>query len=710
MQKLTTRRASQAAALAFAIALVAMACALMCPGRAFAADASAKQVAHALDYDGKTVATYTSAADAVKDCIVDLDNQKNRILVMDADWGLAEPIKVTDSMFLTIDMNGHKIAGNGKDYVFRLCEHSKLTLKSSSAPVDFSFTGYWDDGSEKNCIVSSGGMVTGGNSSDCGGIAMDADSALALDNVAIAGNKGGDVGGIRTKGNCGIYMSNGATIQGNGGYAGGVRIKGEDTSIYMDNASISDNYATMYGGGIYSDADATRIFMTNRSTIYNNKAKCAGGGILFNHTYFHLESSDGTGSISDNKTVVKEGDSTIPDKGKVWNIRYGGGAIFVRGGFPGQHEGTIKGLTISGNKSSVSAGAIYVDEAYTRISECTIKGNSAAKCGGGVYVGEKECSLTNCTITGNFCNTDGGNYEGGGVYVNFNKDITLSKKCVITDNTRGRGGSADDLFLGTATAAQSYILGGAEEGSSVGIRTGSTDKTQMIGKNISTYADGIYFMDLDEYRVTHGSDHNGDLWQRKVDPVAQLDITVKAPKTDEKFPAKATLSWDGGGSKEVAITWYDANNDTEVSGTAQHDGKYYFKLSTPEDLDSGLTLSTSLTTDGVQLYVKDNKWNAGINYAHVDDSHVLSVTSGIIEAADPEVYGGDDGDASGDSGSTSGTSGSEPAETEQVSAVGSGASLVQTGDSLPMGMLAIAAAGVLASMAVGAFVLRRSRR
>ena len=714
MRKLAINNGLQAIALAFAIALVAMACALLCPGRAFAADA----VAHVVDYNGKDVGTYTSIDDAVKAGTFNADDQHTKTIVMDADWSVSKALTVADNMALIIDMNGHKISLDGKDSVFRLGKGSKLTLKSSKS-ADFSFSGYNLSGDQANCKITSGGLVTGGYVSNSGaGINMGSNSSLTLDGVAVAGNNGngsGAAGGIRTEGDCDIVMRNGATIQYNRGSTGGITVQNEDndkgTSITMDNASISNNFGYRYGGGIYSNADATKISMTNGSTISSNVGDLAGAGVYFNYGRFSLESSDNTGSIKNNKTNEPD-DGTITLDGEGAADDRGGAAVYVDGASQKDRRGTIKGLTISGNTSAVSGGAVYVNAAYTSISDCSITGNTAARSGGGVCVKGSDFSLSNCTITGNVCNTAGDNYEGGGVYVDNDYDITLSGKCTITGNTRGQNGSSDDLFLDSGWSSQAYILGGVDAGSSVGIRTGNTDKSQMVGKNISTYADGTYFMDLEEYRITHGSDHDGDLWQRRVDPATHISLEVKTPRTDYELPTTAVLYWGVGGSKEVPITWYDESGNKVTK--AQHEGKYYFKLNTSEDLDCGLTFPNSIQTSDVELVTKVGLESQEVKDAHIDSNHCLDVTSNIIQAVDPKGIGGEDG-MEKVNGKTSGAVDSSAADAsssaaEQVSAAGSRAVLVQTGDPLPMGVFAIVAAGALVSVAVGAFALRRSRR
>ena len=729
MQKLATRRGSQAFALVAAIALIAVAIAFACPGRAFAA----KSVAHLVDEGGDTVETYATIADAIKGATLDMDSQYSRTLVMDGDWNTTEVLTVTDSKALTIDMNGHKVTGNGKDAVFRLYENSKLTLKSTSK-ASFSFKGYsGDNGEEADCNLTTGGLVTGGSSLYAGGIRMDAESTLTLDGVAVAGNRGTSAGGVYALANCSINMYNGASVCNNTGQAGGMYVAGPDTNdetrIVMSESSICDNYASKYGGGIYSYVDATRIFMSNGSSISNNTAKYAGGGIFFSYTYFHLESVDNSASVANNKTTT-EGDDN--------KTKCGGGGIYIDSASLKKHLGTIKGITISGNSTVGNGGGIGVCQPNTTISNCTIESNTANGHGGGIDVQQENTTISNCTIKNNTANGQGGgvrlmdsdstidgceiignvcdavdkNYEGGGVYIDSAYDVTLSGKCTISGNTRGKGGSADDLFLDTGLTTQGHILGGVDEGSSVGVRTGDTGSSCMVGWKISRYTAGTYFMDLDNYRITHGTDLDGDLWQRKVSPFSNFTVTVKKPVTDEKLAATATLSWGESGSKEVGITWYDENGNKVTK--AQHGQSYYFTLNTPEDLDCGLTFDGSIQTSNVKLIMKDGSESAGIKDAHLDSGYYLDITSNLIQTVDPKSVGGDDGmekandKTSGASVSTSGADTSNVA-TEQAFAAGSGSVLVQTGDPLPMGVFAIVAAGALASVAAGAFALRRRR-
>ena len=421
------------------------------------------------------------------------------VIYLNRDWQVSGSLQVADSKTLSINMNGHKITGDGTGAVFIEHEHSSLSL-SSDTPTTFSYTGYNTDGSKGDCSVTSGGLVTGG----IRGVALENDSNLTLSNVAVAGNRDDFGGGVSLNQDCSLIMNRGATITHNcARLGGGVYIcdgLGDYRNmVQMDNASICANYATEGGGGLYSNVDEADIRIENNSTISDNVTKGDGGGIYLSHAHFNVQSGDRSGSISGNKA---DGDN-------------GGGAIYVSDASLCDHHGTITGLTMKDNSVSTNGGAIYIDQDYTYVTDCTITGNGAAKTGGGIYVHSGNCAITNGTITGNYCDGVGTNREGGGVFVRYKYDLTLSGKCNITGNTRGKNGSADNVFLSDYCGAHAYILGGVDEGSQVGIRTGNTDDSQMVGKNISTYTEGTYSMDLPAYRLTHGTDHNGDLWQRK---------------------------------------------------------------------------------------------------------------------------------------------------------------------------------------------------
>ena len=691
MEKLNARRIASAAFLACAAVLAATLCALYAPTTALAANG----VAHSVDGSGAKT-EYSTIGDAIN------AGYDGKTVIMDSDWTPAGTLTIAQGKTLTIDMNGHEIAGDGNSVVITLGEKSSLTLTSSQTK-QFCFRGYSNnDGSEVNVPLETGGLVRNGcDLTSAGGIYMDASSSLSLDNVTVAGNKGGKAGGIYVGENCKINMSNGAGVRNNTGTTGGIWINKDEVTINMNKAAIDDNYGSSKGGGIYSDADATRIFMENGSSISGNTSQ-SGAGIFYNYSFFHLESADGTGYINNNRATGTY-DSC-------------GGGIYVASDTLAQNEGTIKGLTISGNRTANNGGGIYLDQRWTNVVDCSIKDNQAQNNGGGVYLDNDHCGIESCTISGNVCSNAGGNDEGGGVFVTFGKELKLTGKCTIKGNTRGVNGSADDLFLqDNSISIHACITGGVEPGSSVGVRTGWSDDAR-IGKDITTFVDGAYFMDLDGFYVDRTTNDGSELWQRKgsaPEAASQVEVIVDVPVTDYDLPTTAKLGWYTGDRVEVNIVWLDENGNKATK--AEHGKFYRFYFVTSGSTDGVPSFADSINALSVQLVVPQGKTNPGVQDAHVDSYGQLNVTTGWFLTADPKGIGGDDGTEKKAASPASGSSNdqataSDGMTTVQASAAGSGSSLAQTGDFALVPVLALASATVLIFAAAGVFALRRSVR
>ena len=516
----TSRRKGARGGALLALLAAAFLAAAIRPATALAADAGS---AVAYTQDGSGYRVYYATVEEARTV-----GYGGMTIYMNKDWELGGTFEVADSKTLTINMNGHKISCGNNDTVIRVNEHANLTLTSGTTET-FTYTGYNNEsGNSESMSIISGGLVTAGYArSGPGGIAMEESCSLTLHNVAVAGNLGSDSGGIRCMDNSRLCIEAGATVAHNFSQSDGGGISlcnphtDNQTIVSMDNGSVVGNYSKQYGGGIYSSTDNSAIYLENNSTISDNTAQ-RGGGVYFDYTYFHIISKDRTGSINNNRATGGN------DSDKL----YGGGAIFVDDVSNQEHFGEISGLTMKGNYSAEGGGAILIDQKYTHVSYCTITGNTAERNGGGIRLSAGNCSVTSCDITGNLCNAAGRNYEGGGLFVVGKYDLTLDGVCTITGNTRDKNfwekcslltsaaqawnstdGSADDLFLDDSGGSHAYILGGVDKDSKVGIRTGMTDD-QMVGKNITNYTYGTYFIDLGGYYVSKGTDHGGDLWQR----------------------------------------------------------------------------------------------------------------------------------------------------------------------------------------------------
>jgi uncharacterized repeat protein (TIGR02543 family) len=569
------RKTSFLAAICGLFALITCACALF-PAYAFASGGNIL----AYTYEGGVRTYYTSIQEAIQ-----VGYDKGYTIYMARDWEISSRIDIADNKTLTIDMNGHAIRSttSGSDSIITLNKNANLTLKSTTTST-FTYTGYDNaTGNQQSCTIQTGGLVTGGNTNYAGCMRVLANATLTLDNVAIAGNTGHIVAGLEAKDNSTINMKNGASIEHNSGNYkdsgyGGIYANGDDVTINMDDSKISKNYSIgkTGGGGVYSGASATRIFLKNNSTISENYAK-QGGGVYFAYAYFGIY-GDNTGSITGNHAY---GDGSSG---------YGGGVCTENCRWH-TSEGTLQDISITGNVANNNGGGVDLNQNWTRVINCTIKGNQTlGGDGGGVRVHSSNISLESCTITDNFCSDS---KEGGGVFVDSQYDIKLIGKTVIQNNTRGQNGSKDDLFLEDTPFTKAYITGGVDEGSKVGVRL-SQDGERRFGKNVTTYTTGTYFIDLDGYYVTHGTDAGGDLWQRKS---ADMKFPLNVNGTEVGlYKYGEAVSVNGNSSDSSKVFWYwdaeSAKGLVPISDYITDENKY------------DPTLSFSMPQDGVFVNAK----------------------------------------------------------------------------------------------------------
>ena len=431
------------------------------------------------------------------------------VIYMAKDWEISDTLAIADSKTIVIDMNGHQIKSDGSGTALRLEEHANLTLKSSKS-VEFSYKGFSnEDGSQIDCQITTGGLVTGGKA-NVGGVRVNNEATLTLDNVAVAGNRGigdfGDgyysVGGMQLGKKSTVNVQNGATIEHNRGSVGGILLWNANGTVNLNNGTVRANYASGDGGGgIYVNATQSYIGLENNASICENRS-VIGGGIFMYSSYFTIESKDKTGTIKDNKAMDPKGG--MSDRG--------GGAIYVDVKV-GSSEGTIKGLTITGNQAYQRGGAISLCQEWTRIIECTITGNTSGIDGGAIVNCDDNNSIENCTIENNVCDARSQGCTGGGVYTCYTDDIKLTGVCRIRNN-KTYGGVEDDVFLGRSAGMNSYITGGVSKGSRVGIRTDASGDFR-VGKGINNETTDCFFSNLEGYFITYGTDKGGDMWQRK---------------------------------------------------------------------------------------------------------------------------------------------------------------------------------------------------
>ena len=453
----------------------------LCP-QALAADAVAE--------DESGTAKYTSISAAWSAA------KSGKVIKMLQDWNLSDRLVLDDGESATIDMNGLRIDRRRSSYtsdgeVIYLDEGASLTLKSSVTTTEHTFTG-WENGSRKNDLkIKSGGLVTGGWSSNgAGGIHINTSSMLTLDNVAVAGNCAEIT----------FYQD---------GYGGGVMMDGAHCTLVMKNgAQIAYNEAQDEGGGVYANAKYAVIKMSDSSSIHHNRARDGGGGVYFSYGCFSLRSDDLTGSISNN--TVTDGD---------------GGAIFTEQCLLTENLGQIYGITMENNTCSGNGGAVYLHQEKTTINRCTIKQNEA-KNGGGIYVNNDGNTLSKSTIESNKASS-----EGGGVFVSAACNISLSGTLYIRNNTR-KSGTKDDLFLNDS-AQTAYISGSPSGNSEIGVRTTKTSRNLNDTDDRKYFYEQAFFSDFDGYHIEFDGT-SGVLKYVKGDPEPDPEFTTVKAGTVKK--------------------------------------------------------------------------------------------------------------------------------------------------------------------------------
>ncbi len=294
------------------------------------------------------------------------------------------------------DTNGDDVAditisGNGESRV--------LQIESGTATI--------------NSLKVTGGyeLGTSAESGDHrgGGIAIDRDATVFINDSAIIGNTANIAGGIYNYGTTVIRNTeiSGNTAIGNSDDGGGAVIGGVQNygKLNLIGSLISENTSD-YGGAI--SASGGRLNIVN-SIISDNNGSTTSGGIIFwsNGSIKNsiISGNDGPGVIDRSDEIVNIRDSTI--SGNSANM---GGGIFS------ESSGTtnVTDSTISGNFGFYGGGIFNYNGGTVNVNNTTISGNSATHGGAIGSFSEGVISVKNSTISGNSASV-----ASGGIYSNI---------------------------------------------------------------------------------------------------------------------------------------------------------------------------------------------------------------------------------------------------------------------------------------------------
>lgn len=265
-------------------------------------------------------------------------------------------------------------------------------------------------------VTIQNGTITGGSTTQGGGISIGTAGTVTLENCTISGNTASNSGG-------GIYM-NGGTVR-------------------LTGCQITGNHAGNSGGGIYATTSGKAYGCTCEleSTDITGNDAVIGGGVgmgasnyLYNETTaeFVLQS----GSIFGN-TASKSG----------------GGAYLVGNG----SRFTANGGSISGNSAGENGGAIYSNNwRGITLNAGTVTNNTATGHGGAVYIQNVNKTSnpielevlyigSSVVMTGNSAGA-----TGGAISVNDGVTVRVETGAALYNNTAKTMG--DDVYASSGNA------------------------------------------------------------------------------------------------------------------------------------------------------------------------------------------------------------------------------------------------------------------
>ena len=260
----------------------------------------------------------------------------------------------------------------------------------------------------QGAVYISGGYVTNGNGGGWGGglCITGANATLEMTGGVVAGNKAASGGGI--------FANNSAALNLSGGVISGNATYGND---------ITDGYnvnAGGYGGGVYTQSATVTI--SDSANITNNRAEAR----LANNELYNKGLLGGGGIASHGGVLSMTGGSVTAN----YSHEAGGG---IYAGLPGQGVGfTMSSGFIAGNMSdNAEGGGLRISGGTTGdINTVVINAENASN---RVYI------TNNKTMTGSK-EGRGGDWGGGGVFVQEGGTLNIVKTLITNNKAGGWGG------------------------------------------------------------------------------------------------------------------------------------------------------------------------------------------------------------------------------------------------------------------------------
>jgi len=306
---------------------------------------------------------------------------------------------------------------NGPESTIISCDssYSTITIETYSSSIVTKLSGFeisQQGGNNGRGLNISGGTVEinhcniSGNSTDYDGGGIRNSGILTVNDSTISNNQANHGGGIY---NSGTMTINECAISGNSAEMGGGICCSDNTTLTVNNSTISNNSTSIFGGGGIFCYNTT--LNMNNSTISNNSG-IFGGGLWLRDTLAMINNC----TISENESE-QDGGGILND-----NSYYDDGML------------TITNSIITDNQTLSSGGGIYNDAwAFFNMNDCSISNNRAESDGGGI-LNNGNMTMYSCTVDHNYAD------DSGGAIAIFDETGLIIKGNTISNNSATHGG------------------------------------------------------------------------------------------------------------------------------------------------------------------------------------------------------------------------------------------------------------------------------
>jgi len=330
------------------------------------------------------------------------------------------------------------------------------------------------------------------------GRAIDAaGSALTLRSMVLTGSGHPEVSGSALRLAGGSATLEGCDLGGNQADVGGAIHADNAALVTIVDCSFANNIARDDGGALFATGDAT-VTISGSSFTENAADRGSGGAINLQwYSSLTMEDTSLTGNQAGNSgggLYVYVADETISISGSHF-----GGNVALGGGGGLQHEwyGALE-LTDTSfvNNAALSYGGGLASwyQAHVSMVECDFEGNCSGAQGGGVFHYPADSSAWDLTISGGRFEGNTASSSGGGLWLGWVRDATISDATFV-GNQASAGGGVEAYVVASVELLRNRFCGnqaGYGGGASVEWADADSWRNNVFVQNEATSGGGAY--------------------------------------------------------------------------------------------------------------------------------------------------------------------------------------------------------------------------